>query len=49
MKKTLLLCTALIVLTAMTACRNKDTFGYDELIVGKWEVKRPLRRPRPVC
>lgn len=38
MKKTLLLCTALIVLTAMTACRNKDTFGYDELIVGKWEV-----------
>lgn len=22
----------------MTACRNKDTFGYDELIVGKWEV-----------
>jgi hypothetical protein len=36
--KKILLCTTLIALTAMTACSNKDTFGYDELIVGKWEV-----------
>ena len=38
MKKILIFCTTLIALSAMTACRNKDTFGYDELIVGKWEV-----------
>ena len=38
MKKILILCTTFVVLTAMTACSNKDTFGYDELIVGKWEV-----------
>jgi hypothetical protein len=38
MRKILILCTALIALTAITACRNKDTFGYDELIIGKWEV-----------